>query len=202
MSAEWSPTAFYNYGDVVIYNGGTYGLNIAGADYPLGTPPDSGDTWYQNPPNPTVNVPSVPSDVKVNSETYSTAVIQLVFDPSVAVGPITNYVASIKTPIGADEPVQLVNLALNTIYLSGLTPETRYNFGAVDVSNSAGSVTYLLPAPIFIETTAVPPAPITNVVVSDIMQTRFVIEWSGGTSNDADYVITLNGLEASTSYIT
>ena len=192
MSAEWSPTAFYKFGDVVTYQGAEYALIVAGnTPSAVGVAPANNVNWITPPPPaPSTNQQGA-SSIVFRNITSTTAVMELVFPvqqsaPSATVITLTSPVLSYQ-----------VNYALGLIYLYGLTPSTTYGPWSITFGTNAQtySNTFVTGPP--------PPTPIVGVVVSAVTNTSCTISWNGGGDPAlGDYVFLFNNLEIVPSSLT
>lgn len=192
MSAEWSPTAFYNFGDVVTYQGATYALIVAGnTPSVVGIAPANNVNWITPPPPAPSTVQQEADTIAFTNINATTAVMELRF-------PLQRSLPS-PTSIIINSPTisYSVNYALGLIYLYGLTPSTTYGPWSITfgTNQKAFSTTFI--------TTPAPPTPITGVVVSAITDTSCTVSWNGGGDPAlGDYEFLFNNLNIVPSSLT
>lgn len=203
MADEWSPTAYYVYGDVVTFEGQQWIMSVAGVDYVLGSVPQSGSTLWTTPLSalPAID-PNPAQSIRALNVGDTAASISMFFDPAKQVTPVSAPYA--LTVSGGAPFIAVSDFPASAIQLSGLTPSTTYNVTSIGFTNSNGTVTQAynaqgLPSatPGFSFTTApAAPLPITNVVASAITATGFTVTWVGGDGVPADFDFALNDLIA------
>ena len=169
MSAEWSPTAFYNFGDVVTYQGAQYALTVAGSAAVVGAPPANSMSWITPPPPAPSTIQQKASSIAFRNITSNSAVIELIYPAQRSLPSATTI-----TVTGSVVPTYNVNYALGLIYLYGLSPSTLY--GNFTITFGTNSQNY----PTTFTTTPAPPAPISAVAVTAVADTSCSINWTGG----------------------
>lgn len=185
MSAEWSPTAFYNFGDVVTYQGAQYALTVAGSAAVVGAPPANSMSWITPPPPAPSTIQQKATSIAFRNITSNSAVIELIYPAQQSLPS-----ATVITVTGSVVPTYNVNYALGLIYLYGLSPSTLY--GNFTITFGTNSQIY----PTTFTTTPAPPAPITAVVVTAVADTSCSISWTGGGDPSlGNYVFLFNNLE-------
>lgn len=192
MSAEWSPTAFYRYGDVVMYEGIAYALTVAGNSSAVGAPPANSMSWVTPPPPPASTTQQSAESIVFENIRATSAVIRLIF-------PVQQSNPS-ATSITVDAPTGFsygVNYALGLIYIYNLTARTTY--GPWDITFGTNTRRYSNT----FTTDATPPAPITDVVVSQVTYNSCRVEWQGGARlPEGDYDFAFNGVSIEPTTIT